>query len=116
MPLRLSSDTPQYAMDTRRLLVTLLVIATLSAAKFGETYKGIAKDGVQSCINNSNFTRESLILRQNCREGFKCVMDNIPNYGQSILSSGSAILGFVSCSSFSVDSLAETRMKAEIGL
>ncbi|KAG9188826.1 hypothetical protein G6011_07531 [Alternaria panax] len=67
----------------------------LSSAKLQETYVGIATDDVQACIQNSDFTRETIILKQNCREAFKYVMDNILNYGQTILSSGLAIVEFV---------------------
>lgn len=73
----------------------ILFFTPLCLAKFHPTYAGTAADGVRECIANSGFTPQNITLRGNCREAFKCVMDNIPNQGQSILSSGAAILGFV---------------------
>ena len=78
-----------FVASAMSLLISIL------HAKFQETYNGIVAGGVDACIRNSNFTHESVELKGNCREASKCVMQNIPNYGQTILSSGSAILGFV---------------------
>jgi hypothetical protein len=75
------------------ILLTVLPHPTLS--KFSNTYSGIAATGLQACLSNSTFTPSSLTQRENCRDGFRCVMDNIPGLEQSILSSGAAILGFI---------------------
>jgi hypothetical protein len=93
-----TQTTKKLDMSVSHLLFVASVMSlfiTISYAKFQETYNGIAADGVDACIRNSNLTRGSIVLNDNCREAFKCVMQNIPNYGQTILSSGSAILGFV---------------------
>ncbi|KAF2690391.1 hypothetical protein K458DRAFT_102541 [Lentithecium fluviatile CBS 122367] len=73
----------------------LFAITPLVTANFQHIYKGIASEGIQSCLANSQFTPETIVLRRNCGAAFKCVMDHISNERQSILSSGSAILGFL---------------------
>lgn len=83
-------------MNFLHVIVAFLSLASPSAAKFQYTYAGVTLDGVQSCIANSNFTLGDITAKRNCRRAFECVMRNIPAYGQTILSSGSAILGFVS--------------------
>jgi hypothetical protein len=82
------------ALPTNSLFVLYILVA-LCSAKFDHNYRGIASEGVQSCIINSNFTKESITLRQNCRDAFACIMDNLANSEQSILSSGSSILALV---------------------
>lgn len=78
------------------LLLAFAILPLLSSAKFQNTYEGLAASGVQTCIATSDFTSQNITLRRNCGEAFACIMANIPNQHQSILSSGSAILGFVS--------------------
>ncbi|KAF2831431.1 hypothetical protein CC86DRAFT_366792 [Ophiobolus disseminans] len=76
-------------------LSVFFVLAAPCTAKFDPVYAGTASDGVRACIANSSFTIQNITLRENCRDAFQCVMDNIPGDAQSILSSGSAILGFI---------------------
>jgi hypothetical protein len=72
------------------------VSVNLCSAKFEHNYRGIVLDGVQACISNSNLTMETVTLRNNCRDAFTGIMNNIPNEKQSILSSGSSRLALVS--------------------
>jgi hypothetical protein len=78
-----------------RNLLIFLVSIPMVRAKFKEIYLGIATDGVQACIHHSNFTLAQMTTKSNCGDAFKCVINNIPNQYQSILSSWAAILGFV---------------------
>jgi hypothetical protein len=93
-------------------LSILLVILTLPhscLSKFSTTYPGTATTGLETCLANSTFTSETIVLHEHCREAFKCIMDNIPNFGQSILSSGAAILGFVRASQTPPPSLPKSK-------
>ncbi|KAF2008543.1 hypothetical protein BU24DRAFT_456312 [Aaosphaeria arxii CBS 175.79] len=82
-------------MTLQKKISALLAFAPMCIAKFQYTYHGIALDGVQACIANSDFTPINITFEGSCRPAFECVMRNIPNQRQSILSSGSAILGFI---------------------
>lgn len=77
-------------------VITIFTLVHLTTAKFEQVYAGIAFRGVQACLANSTWSPETMQLRRNCGEAFQCVMDKIPNSSQSILSSGSAIIGFAS--------------------
>ena len=79
------------------ILLSLLILPMLTHAKFARVYKGIANDGLQSCLNDpaNSFTRASITLNMNCREAFACIMQTIDNSEQSILSAGSSTLGFI---------------------
>lgn len=86
--------TSAMALHTSSLFVSCVLVA-LCSAKFEHNYDGIASGGVQSCIINSDFTEESITLRDNCRDAYACIMSNLANSDQSILSSGSSILALV---------------------
>lgn len=77
------------------LLLAICTLVTLCSAKFEHNYAGISSEGVQACIDNSNFTRATITLRGNCGNAYACIMDNISNSKQSILSSGTSILALV---------------------
>lgn len=72
-----------------------LILTSYTDAKFDKLYPGIAGDGLNNCLSASNYTRQNMILRANCRGVFRCVLNVIDNSQQTILSAGSAILGFV---------------------
>jgi hypothetical protein len=76
-------------------LCTYLLFSAFVTAKFDKLYPGIAEDGLTKCLVNSNYTRQSVTLKANCRGVFKCILDDIDSSQQTILSAGSAILGFV---------------------
>ncbi|KAH6629788.1 hypothetical protein C7974DRAFT_193026 [Boeremia exigua] len=77
------------------LSLLLGILIAPCTAKFEHSYKGIATEGIQACINSSTFTAENITLRDNCGDAFACIMSNISSQKQSILSSGSGILAFV---------------------
>lgn len=82
------------ALPTKSLFVLCILVA-LCSAKFEHNYIGIASEGVQRCVTNSDFTQETITFRDNCREAYACIMSNLENSEQSILSSGSSILALV---------------------
>lgn len=86
-----------YTMATRLLLFSLAVLVTSCSAKFVYTYPEIARESVDRCVSATNFTLVTIGLRQNCRDAFDCVLEYMPNRSQLNLSSGTALLGFVSC-------------------
>jgi len=89
-----------YLNELRKMILLralyLLLLASVVVAKFEHFYSNIADAGLQACIANSNFTRETVTQKENCREVFQCVIENTQASWQVILSSASAVLGFVS--------------------
>ncbi|KAF2786402.1 hypothetical protein K505DRAFT_343841 [Melanomma pulvis-pyrius CBS 109.77] len=84
-----------FCKMTLRHALYLLLLVSVVVAKFEHFYSGIADAGLQACIANSNFTRETVTQKENCREVFQCVLENTKESWQVILSSASAVLGFI---------------------
>lgn len=85
-------------MDLHSYLLLWLLIAGLAAAKFDALMSQTSRDGLQACLASGTYNETSSIYSvAGCGEGFRCIMANIDNSGQTILSTGSAILGFVGC-------------------
>lgn len=78
-------------------LTILTILPALVSSKFTHIYRGIATDGYNACLNdpNFNFTRETISYRANAGHGFTCIMANIGNDRQTILSAGASILGLI---------------------
>jgi hypothetical protein len=85
-------------MAFRFLFLSLVTLISSCQAKFKHTYSEIAGNAVNACLKDTNykFDRYNITLRNNCRDAFDCVLSNVPDRMQMNLSSGSAILGFVS--------------------
>jgi len=75
------------------LFFLTLCYPRLAYAKFLIVYKGVATDGRDTCT--FNLTQDQITNRSSCRAIFRCIMEELDNYDQSILSSGSAILAFI---------------------
>lgn len=104
-----------YYTNLALLTITILGLITLSVVrqtKFVAVYKGIARDGLNACLNDPSFpfTRDNVTDRGNCRHALACIMDHIDNSQQSILSSGASTLGFVPTVLSLVDSSREDLM------
>lgn len=86
-----------YTKSLSLPLIILTILPTLVSSKFTHIYRGIATDGFEACLNDPtfNFTRETISLQKNAGHGFTCIMANIGNDRQTILSAGASILGLI---------------------
>ncbi|KAF2107021.1 hypothetical protein BDV96DRAFT_589992 [Lophiotrema nucula] len=78
-------------IDIQTLFV--LSFARSVYAKFSVVYQGIATAGRDTCT--LNLTQYQIEKPSSCGAIFRCILTELDNYDQAILSSGNAILGFI---------------------
>ena len=85
-------------MAVRLIFLSLATLISSCQAGFKYTYNEITTQVVNACLADTSysFDRQSIALPNNCRDTFDCVLSKVPDRMQMNLSSGSAILDFVS--------------------